>query len=234
MNKKIGYNKYEDVEIKSFYDTYDVIELIDKKIKALDKDDDLAVYAKRDLISELFVNMIEDGYDFGYIDFDNLNDLLKDEIYLMTVGNNRRTNIEHAYENGRITKHESGLALFYTDDCKQDIIDYCIDNDMEVILFDFEDDEGYCNSDCSCIYKCKCEGDGGCRKECKNRNESQNTYESESATVTVSKSKSGTPNGFTKSWYNDEEGAFSSTTYSFYSKDIKLLQDMAEEFGVKL
>lgn len=237
MNKRNKYNKYENIEIKSFYDTEDVNNLIDEKVKELDEDNDLVVYAKRDLVSELFVNMIENDYDFGYIDFDNLDDLLKNEVYIMTVSYDRRVNIEHAYCDGRIVQQKSKIALFYTDDCTQDIIDYCIDNDMEVILFDFEGDEGCCECNCGGGCNCGCNSNCYCEKcgDNKKGEENHNIYESQTTTVTVSKTKNGNPNGFTKSWYNnDEDGTFSSTTYSFYSDDLGLLEDVAEEFGVRL
>lgn len=214
-------NKYENIEIKSFYDTEDVNDLIDKKIDELGEDNDLVIYAKRDLVAELFINMIDNDYDFGYINFDKLDDLRKDEVYIMTINSQRMINIEYAYRDGIIVEHDSKIAFFYTDDCKQDIIDYCIDNNMKIILFDFEGDEGCCGSDC--------EYDG-----CDNCKENLNTYESQSTTISISKSKNGTPNGFTKSWCNDEDGTFSSTTYSFYSDDLGLLKDMAEEFEVRL
>lgn len=238
LNKRIRYNKYEDIEMKSFYDTDNFFDLIDKKAKELEDDDDLAVYAKRELVAELFVTMIENNYDFGYIDFDKIDDLRKNEVYIMTVSNERRVNIEYAYNNGRVVKHEAKIALFYTDDCKQDIIDYCLDNDIEVILFDFEDDEGYCDEenckDCSGCDGCDC--CKGCNDwdNCENHKENINTYESKTTSVTVSKAKNGTPNGFIKSWDNNDGSTFSSTTYSFYSDDLELLGDVAEEFGVML
>lgn len=151
MNTRNKYNKYENIEIKSFYDTEDVNDLIDEKIDELGEDNDLVIYAKRDLIAELFINMIDNGYDFGYINFDKLDDLRKDEVYIMTINSQRMINIEYAYRDGIIVEHDSKIAFFYTDDCKQDIIDYCIDNDMEVILFDFEGDEGCCGSDCEIV-----------------------------------------------------------------------------------
>lgn len=236
MNKEKKYNKYENIEIESFYDVEDVYNLVDKKVEELGEDNDLVVYAKRDLISELFVNMIENDYDFGYIDFDNLDDLLKNEVYIMTISYDRRVNIEHAYCDRTIVQHESKIALFYTDDCKQDIINYCINNDMEVILFDFEGDEGCCGGDDECSCNCGCNDSCNCERcdGCKNGRECGNTYESDSTTVTVSKAKNGTPNGFIKSWDNNDGSTFSSTTYSFYSDDMELLGEVAEEFGVKL
>ena len=78
MNKNNGYNKYTNIEIKSFYDEDDVTELIgDKLIELNDNVASLAVYGKRDLINALFLNMISNGYDFGYIDFDRIDDLKK-------------------------------------------------------------------------------------------------------------------------------------------------------------
>lgn len=243
MNKKNRrYNKYEDIEIKSFYDTEDVNNLIDEKVEELDEDNDLVVYAKRDLVSELFINMIENDYDFGYIDFDRIDDLLKNEVYIMTISYDRRVNIEHAYHNGRIAKHESKIALFYTDDCEQDIIDYCIDNDMEIILFDFEGDEGYCDEedyeDCGgCDNRNNCNGCKTCNDRGNYENYKKNliTYETDTTTVTVSKDKDNSPNGFTKTWFNDDgSGSSCCSTYSFFSNDITLIKVIAEENGIKL
>lgn len=215
MNKKNReQNKYEKIEIKSFYDVENVYNLVNEKADELQEDEDLVVYAKRDLISELFVKMIENNYDFGYIDFDKLDDLLKNEAYIMTVNNNYAVSIERAYINKKIVEHNSKTALFYMDDCKQDVIDYCLNNDMEVILFDFEDDEGYDDSD-----------------ECRER---ENSYKSKSATVRVSKSKNGIPKVFSKSRYNDDMGIFSSATYSFFSDDLDLVNRIAKEFDLKL
>lgn len=247
MDNKNRYNKYGNIEIKSFYDEDDVSELIgDKLIELNDNDASLVVYGKRDFVTALFLNMISNGYDFGYIDLDKVDDLKKGKIYLVTVTGDCTINIEPAYSDERkITGHDADIAIIFADDCTQDIVDYCVDNDTKVILFDFEDDEGFCNEENNEGTFEDCENCDGCCnyngcKDCGNRNgresykENLNTYESKSTTVTVSKTKNDVPKGFTKSWFTDENGVFSHSTYSFYSGDFELLRGVAKEFGVKL
>lgn len=138
LDKKFRSDKYKDIQIKPFYDVDDVNNLIRKEVNELKEHNDLVIYAKGNLISELFISLIEGGYDFDYIDLDRIDDLLKSKVYIMTINNECRMNIELAYHKGKIVGHKSKTALFYTDDCKQDIIDYSIDNSIKVIMFDFE------------------------------------------------------------------------------------------------
>lgn len=187
MNKKNRYNKYGNIEIKSFYDEDDLDKLIGDKLTKLNDDEaSLAVYGKRDLINALFLNMISNGYDFGYIDFDRIDDLKKGKIYLMTVTGDCRINIEPAYlDEEKLMRHDADIAIIFAEDCAQDIVNYCIDNDTEVILFDFEDDEGFCDEDNLEDHEdcCGCHNCNGC-KDCGNRNSREsnkknlNTYES--------------------------------------------------------
>ena len=72
--------------LASLCDIEDVKNIIGKNL--IEARNDLyciAVYAKRDFINELFVSMISDGYIFSYADFDNLDDMVKDRIYLMMI-----------------------------------------------------------------------------------------------------------------------------------------------------
>ena len=142
-------NKYEKMEIVSFDDIEDVYETIGIELMKLeDKEDYIAVYGKVDLIKELFTTMISDGYEFGYADFDTLDEMRKDMIYMMFIRGNCVISVEPAYSNnGVVMGHDAKVALFYMDDCKQDVIDYCVNRDMEVTLFDF----GECDcSECAC------------------------------------------------------------------------------------
>ena len=143
-------NKYEKMEIVSFDDIEDVYDTIGIELMQLeDKEDYIAVYGKIDLIKELFTTMISDGYDFGYADFDTLDEMRKDMIYMMFIRGNCVISVEPAYSNnGVVMGHDAKVALFYMDDCKQDVIDYCVNRDMEVTLFDF-DYECDC-SECAC------------------------------------------------------------------------------------
>ena len=144
-------NKYEKMEIVSFDDIEDVYDTIGIELMQLeDEEDYIAVYGKVDLIKELFTIMISDGYEFGYADFDTLDEMRKDMIYMMFIRGNCVISVEPAYNNnGVVIDHDAKVALFYMDDCKQDVIDYCVNRDMEVTLFDFDEDECECENKCS-------------------------------------------------------------------------------------
>ena len=144
-------NKYEKMKIVSFDDIEDVYDTIGIELMQLEnKEDYIAVYGKIDLIKELFTTMISDGYEFGYADFDTLDEMRKDMIYMMFIRGNCVISVEPAYSNnGVVMGHDAKVALFYMDDCKQDVIDYCVNRDMEVTLFDFDECECEC-SECAC------------------------------------------------------------------------------------
>ena len=144
-------NKYEKMEIVSFDDIEDVYDTIGIELMHLeDEEDYIAVYGKVDLIKELFTIMISDGYEFGYADFDTLDKMRKDMIYMMFIRGNCVISVEPAYSNnGVVIGHDAKVALFYMDDCKQDVIDYCVKRDMKVTLFDFDEDEYECENKCS-------------------------------------------------------------------------------------
>ena len=143
-------NKYEKMEIVSFDDIKDVYDTIGIELMKLEnKEDYIAVYGKVDLIKELFTTMISDGYEFGYADFDSLDEMRKDMIYMMFIRGNCVISVEPAYSNnGVVMGHDAKVALFYMDDCKQDVIDYCVNRDMEVTLFDFDECDDC--SECAC------------------------------------------------------------------------------------
>lgn len=147
-------NKYEKMEIVSFDDIEDVYGTIGIELMHLeDEEDYIAVYGKVDLIKELFTIMISDGYEFGYADFDTLDEMRKDMIYMMFIRGNCVISVEPAYNNnGVVIGHDAKVALFYMNDCKQDVIDYCVKRDMKVTLFDFDEDECECENKCS--YEC--------------------------------------------------------------------------------
>ena len=142
------------MEIVSFDDIEDVYGTIGIELMHLeDEEDYIAVYGKVDLIKELFTIMISDGYEFGYADFDTLDEMRKDMIYMMFIRGNCVISVEPAYNNnGVVIGHDAKVALFYMNDCKQDVIDYCVKRDMKVTLFDFDEDECECENKCS--YEC--------------------------------------------------------------------------------
>ena len=139
------------MEINSYLEVDDVYKLIVTEMSALlkihtDVTHYIAVYAKCDLIRELYETLICEGYhtSFAHFAFDDV--VCKDDVYIMTIDENNEVSISDAYaSSGRVAGHDADIAIIYMDDCKQDIIDYCVNTDKKVILFDFE-----CEDECKC------------------------------------------------------------------------------------
>ena len=143
-------NKYENMEIVALEDITDIYNSIGLSLMELeDEKDYIAVYGKRDLICELFEMAITDGYTFRYADCDFMDEVLKDRVYMMLIRQDCGVSIEPAHcSKGIPTMHDAKTAFIFMDDCKQDIIDYCVKSDKNVVLFDYEDE-----CDCGC-YNC--------------------------------------------------------------------------------
>ena len=195
-------NKYANMEIISLEDIIDIYDIIGSELMELeDEKDYIAVYGKRDLICELFEFMIADGYYFRYADCDFVDETLKDTVYMMFIREDCGVSIEPAYSTkGNVIEHDAKVAFIFMDDCKQDVIDYCVDSDKNVILFDedYEDD-----FDCDCDECCGC-----CECDDDNTEITEDTH------------------GFTVS-NSDKNGYYS---YSFYSTDKNLVAEMAKRF----
>ncbi len=148
-------NKYENMEIFALEDITDIYDSIGLSLMELENEKDyIAVYGKRDLINELFEMMIADGYSFRYADCDFIDEMLKDRVYMMFVHQDCGVSIEPAHcSKGTPTMHDAKTAFIFMDDCKQDVIDYCVKSDKNVVLFDYEDD-CYCD-ECQCDCKDK-------------------------------------------------------------------------------
>ena len=149
-------NKYEKMEIVSFEDIDDLYNSIGIELMNLDSTDDhdyIVVYGKRDLMVELFEMMITDGYSFGYADFDAMDELRKDDVYMMFIRANCVISVEPAIStSGVVMGHDAKTALISMEDCKQNVIDYCVNRGMEITLFDF-DVENECCGYCECACK---------------------------------------------------------------------------------
>lgn len=207
-------NKYANMEIIGLEDITDIYDSIGLSLMELeDEKDYIAVYGKRDLICELFEMMITDGYSFRYADCDFMDEMLKDTVYMMFVRQDCGVSIEPAYcSKGTPTMHDAKTAFIFMDDCKQDVIDYCVKSDKNVVLFDYEDD---CNCD-----QCQC----ACTD--KDTDDSESTH--------ISRDKHGNPLGFSKSWSTVRDGVHCYSSYSHYSSDVDMLRSIASDFGVRL
>lgn len=142
------------MEIISLEDITDIYDFIGIELMELENEKDyIAVYGKRDLICELFEMMIADGYSFRYADCDFMDEMLKDRVYMMFVRQDCGVSIEPAHgSKGTPIMHDAKTAFIFMDDCKQDVIDYCVKSDKNVVLFDYEEDYD-CDECCGC---CEC------------------------------------------------------------------------------
>lgn len=142
------------MEIIGLEDITDIYNSIGIELFQLeDEKDYIAVYGKRDLICELFEMMIADGYSFRYADCDFMDEMLKDTVYMMFVRQDCGVSIEPAHcSKGTPIMHDAKTSFIFMDDCKQDVIDYCVKSDKNVVLFDYEDDCCECD-ECQCVCK---------------------------------------------------------------------------------
>ena len=145
------------VDIEDYDDVYD---LVCNALCKLEKDTDyIAVYGKRDLISFLFTEMLKDDYDFGYADFDVLDESIANRVYLMIIRQDCTISVEPAISsNNVVIGHDAKVAFIDMDECKQNVVDYCVNSNKDVVLFGYDDDED-CDIDC-----CDCCGNGVCEK----------------------------------------------------------------------
>lgn len=152
-------NKYENIDMVDIEDYEDVLGLIGNALFQLENDTDyIAIYGKRDLISFLFTEMLKDDYNFGYADIDMFDNELADSIYLMIVRQNCTISVEPAISKSNVViGNDAKVAFIDMDECKQNIIDYCVNSDKNVVLFGYSDDD--CEIDC-----CDCVGNHVCEK----------------------------------------------------------------------
>ena len=207
-------NKYENMEIIGLEDITDIYDSIGLALMELeDEKDYIVVYGKRDLICELFEMMITDGYSFRYADCDFMDEMLKDTVYMMFVRQDCGVSIEPAYgKKGVPIIHDAKTAFIFMDDCKQDVIDYCVKSDKNVVLFDYEDDCDCDERQCTCTDK--------------DTDDSESTH--------ISRDKHGNPLGFSKTWSTVRDGVHCYSSYSHYSSDVDMRRSIASDFGVRL
>lgn len=195
-------NKYENIEMLDLENKVEDIE--DIYIDCLfNTDKTVGLIANKELIEYILYDIIKlddtSVKEIDLVDYMNINE------YLLSVDND-----------GYITCVPiedlcvlDNTDIFYIDmdgDIKQDIVDYCVNEDKEVILFGQKDD---CDGDCE---NCSCMDD------------SDDTY------VHLSDGDDGNTHGFTASKSDGD----SYMSYSYYSSD-ELSQDdirsMLKAFG---
>ena len=195
-------NKYEDIQMIDLEDKIDdIVEIYINRLYNTDKT--IGVVVNKELAEYILDNLIRlDETSIKEID---LVDYMNIDEYLVSVDDCGVITVVPIEDFGVLDKTD----IFYIDmdgDISQDIIDYCVNEDKEVILFGQEDD-------CDCDREC-----GDCPSSC-----------GESYLYT-SEDNDGNSHGFTAS----KSDGNSYMSYSYYSSDElshEDIQKMLKVFG---
>lgn len=195
MNK----NKYEDIQMIDLEDKVDdIISIYINRLYHTDKT--VGVIVNKEIAEYILDSLIRlDETSIKEIDFV---DYMNVDEYLVSVDDGGVITVVPIEDFGVLDKTD----IFYIDmdgDISQDIIDYCVNEDKEVILFGQEND---CDGDCE---NCNCHDD---------------TY------LHTSEDEDGNTHGFTAS-RSDGDSYMSYSFYSSYELSHEDIQNMLKAFG---
>ena len=197
--KYLKKNKYEDIQIIDLEDKVDdIVEIYINRLYNTDKT--VGVVVNKEIAEYILDNLIRlDETSIKEID---LVDYMNIGEYLVSVDDNGVITVAPIEDFGVLDKTD----IFYIDmdgDILQDIIDYCVNEDKEVILFGQEDD---------------CDGD------CENCPAHDETY------LHTSEDEDGSAHGFTAS-RSDGDSYMSYSYYSSDELSHEDIQKMLKDFG---
>lgn len=192
-------NKYEDIQMIDLEDKVDdIISIYINRLHHTDKT--VGVIVNKEIAGYILDNLIRlDETSIKEID---LVDYMNIDEYLVSVDDNGVITVVPIEDFGVLDKTD----IFYIDmdgDIEQNIIDYCVNGDKEVILFGQEDD---------------CDGN------CKNCNCHDETY------LRTSEDEDGNTHGFTAS-RSDGDSYMSYSYYSSDELSHEDIQKMLKAFG---
>lgn len=192
-------NKYEDIQMIDLEDKVDdIISIYINKLYHTDKT--VGVIVNKEIAEYILDSLIRlDETSVKEID---LVDYMNIDEYLVSVDDNCVITVVPIEDFGVLDKTD----IFYIDmdgDISQDIIDYCVNEDKEVILFSQEDN---CDGDCE---NCNCHDD---------------TY------LHTSEDEDGNAHGFTAS-RSDDDSYMSYSYYSSDELSHEDIQKMLKAFG---
>lgn len=192
-------NKYEDIQMIDLEDKVDdIVEIYINRLYNTDKT--VGIIVNKELAEYILDNLIRlDETSVKEID---LVDYMNIDEYLVSVDDNCVITVVPIEDFGVLDKTD----IFYIDmdgDISQDIINYCVNEDKEVILFGQEDD---------------CDGD------CKNCPVHDETY------LHTSENENGNTHGFTAS-KSDGDSYMSYSYYSSDELSHEDIQKMLKVFG---
>lgn len=187
-----------DIFIEHATETKDTIGLI--------ADKELVEYAMGCILDEDWINILR-------VDLELENDEIPVE-YMISIDFDGDLVVQPVVEyNDKYFAAMKHVYISMDGDVSQTTIDNCLNRDVDVVLFGYEDKLD--NYDCD---KCECSRN--------DTNTSESTY--------ISRSEDGVPEGFCKSWVTSGNGVTCYSSYSHYSNDVDVLREIAKEFGVEL
>ncbi len=199
MNRKE--NKYEAIDMLDLNDKVeDIIDIYISRIYHTDKT--VGIIVNKEFAEYIMGNLLD--FDDTSVKEIDLVDRLNTNEYLVSVDNDGYVTVL-PIEEFKIIDNTDILYIDMDGDIEQNIIDYCVNEDKEVILFSQEDN-------------CECDG------ECKNCPVHDENY------LHTSEDENGNAHGFTASRSDGD----SYMSYSYYSSDElshEDIQKMLKAFG---
>ena len=202
-------NKYEEniSDIITLDATEEIVDIFLESLEMTDKT--TGIIANKELIEYAMGEALaQDWINVRRVDIE-----LEDLEYMLSVDDDGDLVVQPVADFK--DKYFSSMETVYISmdgDVSQDIIDNCIDRNVNVILFGYEED-------CDCD-ECQC----ACTD--KDTDDSESTH--------ISRDKHGNPLGFSKSWSTVRDGVHCYSSYSHYSSDVNMLRSIASDFGVRL
>lgn len=202
-------NKYEEniSDIITLDATEEIVDIFLESLENTDKT--TGIIANKELIEYAMGEALaQDWINVRRVDIE-----LDDLEYMLSVDDDGDLVVQPVVEYA--DKYFSSMETVYISmdgDVSQDVIDNCIDRDVNVILFGYEED-------CDCD-ECQC----ACTD--KDTDDSESTH--------ISRDKHGNPLGFSKTWSTVRDGVHCYSSYSHYSSDVNMLRSIASDFGVRL
>lgn len=141
-------NKYEDIEMIDLEDKVDdIVEIYINRLYNTDKTVGVVVNKEiAEYILDILIRLDETSIkEIDLVDYMNIGE------YLVSVDDNGVITVIPIEDFGVLDKTD----IFYIDmdgDVSQAIIDYCVNEDKEVILFGQDDEDEGCNGNCGSYY----------------------------------------------------------------------------------
>ena len=202
-------NKYEE-NISDIITLDATEEIVDIFLESLEKTDNTTgIIANKELIEYTMGEALaQDWINVRRVDIE-----VDDLEYMLSVDDDGDLVVQPVSDfKDRYFSSMETVYISMDGDVSQDVIDNCVDRDVNVILFGYEED-------CDCD-ECQC----ACTD--KDTDDSESTH--------ISRDKHGNPLGFSKSWSTVRDGVHCYSSYSHYSSDVNMLRSIASDFGVKL